>query len=865
MSLKKSLFAIFVSIMTLIVMSLGVFFKILKNEKKITAGEAKRYYSYLLADELRQSSDDLTRMARTYVVTGNPKYKEYFQRILDIRNGKAPRPEKYHSIYWDFIIATGASPQIDTKPIPLKTLMKEAEFTTKEFAFLRETETKSNQLVHLETKAMNAMIGFYQDDSGHYTTKRTPDKTLARQLLHGDEYHKAKEKIMRPLVEFFDSIDQRTKEEISIHQTKKKRLSLVLAATMILSILLVLISLFLVMSHFKKEKGENIKGLYSLFKSNIWTSWPFIMSSVVIVFMIVSLSWWFLKETKALAHRDLQRTLKLDLNTTYNTVLDWIDRMKLETSFFSNIVQRHIPPKMFREIQKNQFKNFHQNLKKTGILDSSFFTEYVFTNSAQIVASSSLVNLIGKKFELPQEVLEQIKYSPHQTAYIPQGKHPNPLLTHNILFASRLSKGNGYLFLLASPQRELGGIFRRGFSGNTGEVYMVNSKGQFISEGRWKDTMITRGWLESETASPIGVRVSQAWSNSKAPLTHAVLSVTQGKNNKALHHYKNYLGTKVVGLWRWNNTYQFGIITEMAHKEAFGFFSSYEKQAFLGTFFTVILIFSLTFLFIWNRLKISKVNKELIQTYKTIKKQNDKLARDLLIGQKVQMDMLPDKIQGKGFDLDAYLRPAQTVSGDFYDFAFVGCNKIYFCVGDVSGKGVGAALFMSMTKVSLNKTLDQTNVVEELVTSVNKELAQNNASCMFVTLAVGIMDIETGNVHITNAGHNPPYLKKANGEVVLLEKINGPLVGAFEEAKFEQQSIKMSQGDTLLFYTDGVTEAQNSKEEFYEETRLEKLLKHQEFSSPKHMVNSISKDVMTFIGETSQFDDITILSLKYSG
>ena len=169
MSLKKSLFILFVSIMGLIIMSLLVFLKILKYEKEMVKRETQRYQSYLLADELRQSSDDLTRMARTYVVTGDSRYKTYFQKILDIRNGKASRPEKYHGIYWDFMVATGQSPQAYTEPTPLKTLMEKAGFTTKEFGLLRETETESNQLVALETRAMNAMVGLYQNSSGEYT------------------------------------------------------------------------------------------------------------------------------------------------------------------------------------------------------------------------------------------------------------------------------------------------------------------------------------------------------------------------------------------------------------------------------------------------------------------------------------------------------------------------------------------------------------------------------------------------------------------------------------------------------------------------------------------------------------------------
>ena len=482
-----------------------------------------------------------------------------------------------------------------------------------------------------------------------------------------------------------------------------------------------------------------------------------------------------------------------------------------------------------------------------------------------MIASSSRDDRIGEKFEPPKEIAAQIDKAPYRAVHIFQEASADELLKHNILFASRLSGNNGTLFLLVSPQKELKDILRRSFLGQEGEIYMVNSKGQFLSEGRWKNEMIRRKWLTTEKASPIGIKISETWRDAKAPLTQAVASVTKGESNKEISKYKNYLGTEVVGLWRWNDTYRFGLVTEMKSEEAFEFFEFYKKQILLGTFFTILLVLTLTFLFIWNRLRISTINEQLSDTYKTIKKQNDKHARDLLMGKKVQMDMLPNKINGEQFVLDAYLSPAQTVSGDFYDFSFVGNDKLYFCVGDVSGKGIGAALFMSMAKVSLNKTLTPSIVVSELVENVNKELSRQNTSCMFVTLAVGIMDLRMGTIHITNAGHNPPYLKKANGELILLEKIDGPLIGTFAEAKFEQQFIQMSKQDILLFYTDGVTEAQNSKEEFYEDERLKKLLECQQFSSPRQMVKIISEDVVVFMEKADQFDDITLLSLQYLG
>ena len=332
-----------------------------------------------------------------------------------------------------------------------------------------------------------------------------------------------------------------------------------------------------------------------------------------------------------------------------------------------------------------------------------------------------------------------------------------------------------------------------------------------------------------------------------------------------MEEYDNYLGQKVVGFWDWNNTYGFGIINEFHSEEAFATFRAFTRQTMAGSLFTAALILTLTLMSIWSRSKVTRTNEQLSSAFKTIKSHNDKLAQDLRIGQKVQTDMLPDPIEGDGFTLEAFLKPAQSVSGDFYDFSMIQDGKVYFCVGDVSGKGIPASLFMSMSKALLSKVLDQTDQTKDIITRVNNELSLNNDSNMFVTLVIGVMDLNTGKLLITNAGHNLPYIKKDTGELICLEEIQGPLVGTFEGIEFKQQSIQMDKGDMVLFYTDGVTEAQNIRDEFYDDDRLEDLLKKNEFETAKDMTNSVFRSVLRFIGRADQFDDITILSFQYTG
>ncbi len=179
-----------------------------------------RYRSYLLADELRQSSDDLTRLARTYVVTGDPKWEQQYESVLAIRNGERPRPVDSHRIYWDFLAADPIRPRGDTAAISLQDLMRAADFSDDEFAMLSEAQTNSDKLVDLEVVAMNAVKGLFRGDGKAFTERREPDLELARNLMHSPEYHEYKRRIMVPVDRFFVMMDARTMASVERAQAE---------------------------------------------------------------------------------------------------------------------------------------------------------------------------------------------------------------------------------------------------------------------------------------------------------------------------------------------------------------------------------------------------------------------------------------------------------------------------------------------------------------------------------------------------------------------------------------------------------------------------------------------------------------------
>lgn len=203
--------SIAVSILTLIFVTL----RLRSASESLAEATISRYESYLLADEMRQSSDDLTRLARTYVISGgDPKWENQYFEILAIRDGKRPRPKHYENIYWDFVAAGNLNPRPREKQIALLDLMKEKGFSERELAKLDDAKFISDALVKTETIAMNMVKGLYPDKEGNFTIRKTPNLEEARRLMHNDEYHVNKAKIMKPVSEFFEFLDERTQKKV---------------------------------------------------------------------------------------------------------------------------------------------------------------------------------------------------------------------------------------------------------------------------------------------------------------------------------------------------------------------------------------------------------------------------------------------------------------------------------------------------------------------------------------------------------------------------------------------------------------------------------------------------------------------------
>ena len=267
-----------------------------------------------------------------------------------------------------------------------------------------------------------------------------------------------------------------------------------------------------------------------------------------------------------------------------------------------------------------------------------------------------------------------------------------------------------------------------------------------------------------------------------------------------------------------------------------------------------------------THLALKESMDELQKAYGIIKGQKDRMEEELNVGRDIQMSMLP--LQFPAFperdeiDIHALLQPAREVGGDFYDFFFINQKEICLVVGDVSGKGVPAALFMAVTKTMIKTRAMDDPSPASIITRVNDEMAEDNPSSMFVTLFMAICNVTTGECRYTNAGHNPPYVLRRSGERETLNQRHGPIIGAMEGLAYKESHITLKQGDQLLVFTDGVTEAMDPEGTLYSESRLESVLDDGEPEAAKTMVLNTLQAVEAFAAGADQADDITLLAFS---
>jgi len=246
----------------------------------------------------------------------------------------------------------------------------------------------------------------------------------------------------------------------------------------------------------------------------------------------------------------------------------------------------------------------------------------------------------------------------------------------------------------------------------------------------------------------------------------------------------------------------------------------------------------------------------------------ERVEGELSAARDIQIGMVPRRFppfpEREDVDIYALLHPAKEVGGDLYNYVMIDENRLFFVIGDVSGKGVPAALFMAMTSTLFKANALSATSTGELMARVNAELSRDNAADLFVTALAGIIDLRDGSVTYSDAGHEAPFLLRADGSVSRVAKAEGMALGVFDDADFATASVALSHGDALILFTDGVSEATRADEQQFTVDRIAEALSSLPAErTARSITTTLADRVNAFVGTAPQFDDIAILVVQY--
>jgi len=644
---KAILILLILMLLALIGAALYTFSLYVANNEAVAEAKERRLESLRLVDHLRQTSDDLTRMARTYAVTGEQRFEDYFNQILAIRNGEAPRPVGYGEIYWDHVAATGRKPREDGEAIALVALMERAGFAPDELDLLGEAKRRSDRLAALEKKAMNAVKGLFQDRSGSYNLRGEPDLALAREVLHGNEYHRTKAEIMALVERVSRQVDVRTGRDVEDLKHSGAELVQVasllgLGGLLVVGLLLLLAAIWMRPAQEASERESVIARDSAVFMRRmigtaLVKSWPLFLMAVLVAALIAGLQWRNMLRLERTQLQDLEASLTTVLDSTNKAVRIYLQGLEEDARIWAQHtdVQQLIATLNTggRDLDALRQENFELEEQLGHLLQERDFEGFLVVRSDGLITASSSPVLRGKRLRdqaalaLVRRSMEGPDFSavalPHSSADAGQrilGRRPQLMVAAGAV--NKEQEAVGSLILLVDPEKQLTEILQRGRIGISGESYAFNDAGELISESRFDDDLREiglvapgeRGILNIEIRDP-GGNMTEGFhptlERDRQPLTLMAASAIAGDNDSNLAGYNDYRGVPVVGAWIWNADYGFGVTTEMDVNEGYTTIEKIHQQVVSTILFSVALLLALTGIFVWGRIRTAMAHEQL--------------------------------------------------------------------------------------------------------------------------------------------------------------------------------------------------------------------------------------------------------------
>jgi len=602
------------------------------NENDAAMAEAKQHQndSLQLVDMIRQSSDDLTKMARTFAATGDGRYLQYFELILSIRSGDAPRPIDYHRVYWDYVIATGQYPRADGEPQSISSLMETLGFSGEEFQLLESANIASDQLAVLESTAIGLASGLFKDNYGFYTIEGEPNPAEAVRILHSSDYHRLKAEIMSFIDQATDAVAKRTQLSLDELDLKGRELSVIaiflgLAALVMVAIVLLLAVLWMRAEQVQRTEGEAIHHRGRVVREVLAKSWVLFLTVGLAAVFSSGLIWRNMAHLELAEREDLHDAFSTVLNSTHRALEMWFDDQQREARVWASELDRNDVHQLLGESETAALKSVLRPL-----INEKGYRGYMVLQKDGLVLASDRESFVGQKISklTGWRFLDSIFEGPDYSAMMlprlwqsDQGGVSKAIMMVGAAIPDDSAPSDSAIVLLIDPEREFTEILQRGRIGISGESYAFNRDGQLISESRFdkdlRDIGLVspdqRGILNLEVRDPGGNMVEghqPELDRHSQPFTRMAESAIAGHSDFDLEGYNDYRGVPVVGVWTWSEALGLGIATEMDVAEAVESIVQIKQQAVTTVVFIIVLLSGITIIFIWSRITAAVAEKE---------------------------------------------------------------------------------------------------------------------------------------------------------------------------------------------------------------------------------------------------------------
>jgi PAS domain S-box-containing protein len=610
------------------------------NNRDITAAKQHRYESLQLVDQVRQSSDDLTRMARSFAATGDERFLEYFEHILSIRVGDAPRPIDYHRVYWDYVTASGDYPRADGLPESIGELMESYGFSGEEFFLLDKAKLASDDLARLEEEAINLSQGLYADENGWFTIQGEKDRSRAIGILHGDQYHQDKARIMDYIDQTSDAVNVRTQSVLDTLDLRSSELTVAaiflgLASLVMVGVLLLLTVLRMSTDSDGKDPNRTLQSRRTVIWEVLAKSWMLFLAVGLAAVFSSGLVWRNMVQLELAAREDMRNSFGMVINSTSKSIHQWFSEQQREARAWATLLKNnevglwHQDGTLKQPVESTSIAQLKSYLQP--LIDEKDYEGFlIISGGGQVIASDhefwiglQLSSVVGKKF-----VKATFAAPDFSAAALPKlwrfengSDQQRPMMAASGAIPGHESTSGAAIVLLIDPEKEFTDIFQRGRIGDSGETYAFNREGDLISESRFDSDLRDIGLIRENQRGILNIKISDPGGNmvegftpstnqKEQPLTRMAASATAGRSEIDLDGYNDYRGVPVIGAWSWIEDLGMGITTEMDVAEANTSILRVRRQAITTITFILALLSGITFIFLWNRVNATKAERE---------------------------------------------------------------------------------------------------------------------------------------------------------------------------------------------------------------------------------------------------------------